>query len=178
MILIIAVLVIILSLILSMKNVRSFIAPERYGIETREQEMLIEPKTQQAGGLPGRTENIDDSERKRLLDLLALYQTMAPDTAGPNSDYMIAFAQKTGCRQNVQAINNAVEAWHVVNSQWPRDDLGDISRDRNFFPNGIPPCPVDGSIYRLDPRSHRVLGHTHPEIPDIKSPYDVLPRPR
>ena len=76
----------------------------------------------------------------------------------------VLFTLKTACRDNVKTINQAVEAWNMVNSEWPKDDLSDIGRDRDYFPNGIPTCPVDGSAYYLDPVLHRVAGHGHGDI--------------
>lgn len=89
------------------------------------------------------------------------------------SDQAVLFALKSACRMNVMMINNAGDAWYLQNDNWPKDNLADIARDRDYFPNGIPRCPVDGSRYRLDPKSHRVAGHSHPEIKDMLSPYSI-----
>jgi hypothetical protein len=81
------------------------------------------------------------------------------------AEKLIAFTKKTVCRRNVEIINTMVEFWSVKHDGlWPRDDLSDIGRDKNYFPKGVPACPIDGSPYRLDPVSHRVKGHEHPGI--------------
>jgi len=48
----------------------------------------------------------------------------------------------------------------VEKGAWPANDLSDIGADSNYFPDGTPTCPVSGQPYRLDPTTHRVIGHT------------------
>ncbi len=80
-------------------------------------------------------------------------------------DKLIEFAQKAACRRNVQMINMAVEFWYIKHEGvWPREDLSDIGRDTDYFPSGVPVCPLDGTPYKISRISHRVVGHEHPEI--------------
>ncbi len=74
-----------------------------------------------------------------------------------------ATAKINSCYQNKAAINTGVEKWYFDNGTWPTDNLADISADVNYFPDGIPTCPVDGSAYDMDPLvgNNRVAGHTH-----------------
>jgi hypothetical protein len=37
--------------------------------------------------------------------------------------------------------------------------LSDIGADPDYFPDGLPTCPSTGAAYRLDPVTHRVVGH-------------------
>ncbi len=79
---------------------------------------------------------------------------------------VLASAQTTkinACRQNKAAINTAVERWYFETGTWPLDNLSDIAADVNFFPDGIPVCPVDGTAYAFDPivGNYRVTGHAH-----------------
>jgi len=53
------------------------------------------------------------------------------------------------------------ELWYRAMGTWPSPDLSDIGSDSNFFPEGLPVCPVDGTEYRLDATTHRVIGHQH-----------------
>jgi prepilin-type N-terminal cleavage/methylation domain-containing protein len=53
-------------------------------------------------------------------------------------------------------INSAVERYYVDHSTWPAADLSDIGADTNYFPDGIPTNPVDGSAYSLNTTTHRV----------------------
>jgi general secretion pathway protein G len=52
-------------------------------------------------------------------------------------------------------INSAVERWYIDTGSWPAADLSDIGADTDYFPDGIPTNPVDGSAYTLD-ANHRV----------------------
>jgi prepilin-type N-terminal cleavage/methylation domain-containing protein len=57
---------------------------------------------------------------------------------------------------NKATINAAVERWYVEKGSWPANNLSDISADANYFPEGIPTNPVDGSAYTLNATTHRV----------------------
>lgn len=76
----------------------------------------------------------------------------------------VLFALKAACRENVARINTSVEMWNIMKERWPNVSLSDIGRDIDYFPSGVPQCPVDGTAYRLDPVTHRVSGHAHQEI--------------
>jgi len=65
------------------------------------------------------------------------------------------------CLQNKASINTAVEKWYFDKGTWPLDALTDIGADADYFPDGIPVCPVDSSAYALDTTTHRVTGHAH-----------------
>jgi len=65
------------------------------------------------------------------------------------------------CEGNVARINMAIEKWFFDKGRWPAADLSDIGRDRAYFPNGIPRCPVTREPYRMDPQCHRVRRHSH-----------------
>lgn len=53
-------------------------------------------------------------------------------------------------------INSAVERWYINTNSWPAANLSDIGADLNYFPDGIPPNPVDGSAYTLNTTTNRV----------------------
>jgi prepilin-type N-terminal cleavage/methylation domain-containing protein len=57
---------------------------------------------------------------------------------------------------NRGTINAAVERWYVEKGTWPADNLSDIGADGNYFPEGVPTNPTDGSAYTLNPATHRV----------------------
>jgi general secretion pathway protein G len=64
---------------------------------------------------------------------------------------------KTKVRDHHKAtINAAVERFYVDNNTWPAADLSDIAANVNYFPDGIPSNPVDGSAYSLNATTHRV----------------------
>lgn len=57
---------------------------------------------------------------------------------------------------NKATINSAVERWYVEKGAWPATNLSDIGADINYFPDGVPVNPVDGSAYTLNTTTHRV----------------------
>jgi prepilin-type N-terminal cleavage/methylation domain-containing protein len=56
---------------------------------------------------------------------------------------------------NKATINSAVERWYVEKGSWPANNLSDIGADTNYFPDGVPANPVDGSAYSLNAATHR-----------------------
>lgn len=69
--------------------------------------------------------------------------------------------KKEACFHNKAVINKQVEQYFFETGGWPANSLSDIGNDPNYFPDGIPTCPVNGTSYTLNPLSKRVLGHTH-----------------
>jgi prepilin-type N-terminal cleavage/methylation domain-containing protein len=57
---------------------------------------------------------------------------------------------------NKATINAAVERWYIENGTWPANNLSDIAADADYFPEGVPTNPVDGSAYTLNATTHRV----------------------
>jgi len=57
---------------------------------------------------------------------------------------------------NKATINAAVERWYVEKGSWPAVNLSDIGADTNYFPDGIPTNPTNGSAYSLNATTHRV----------------------
>jgi general secretion pathway protein G len=69
-------------------------------------------------------------------------------------------AKEKSCYHNRAEINIAVEQYYIHTGNWPLADLSDIGSDDNYFPEGIPTCPVSGAPYRINGGIHRVEGHT------------------
>src|SRR5688572_16156911 len=57
---------------------------------------------------------------------------------------------------NKATINAAVERWYVEKGSWPANNLSDIGADTNYFPDGIPTNPINGTAYSLNATTHRV----------------------
>jgi prepilin-type N-terminal cleavage/methylation domain-containing protein len=68
-------------------------------------------------------------------------------------------AKEKCCLHNAAEINISVERYYIHMGLWPADNLSDIGTDPDYFPEGLPTCPVSGDAYRLDPATHRVIGH-------------------
>ena len=71
-------------------------------------------------------------------------------------------AKEACCLHNRTEIDITVERYYIHTGDWPDDDLSDIGTDPDYFPDGVPSCPVSGDPYQLDPATHRVLGHSGP----------------
>ena len=57
---------------------------------------------------------------------------------------------------NKATINAAVERWYIEKGSWPATNLSDIGADTNYFPDGIPTNPINGTAYSLNATTHRV----------------------
>ena len=69
-------------------------------------------------------------------------------------------AKVQSCEMNRSIINKQVESYYFVEATWPLDSLADIKSNFNYFPDGIPTCPVDETSYVLRPSPyHRISGH-------------------
>ena len=69
-------------------------------------------------------------------------------------------AKVQSCEMNRSIINKQVEAYFFVEATWPVDSLADIKTDYDYFPDGVPTCPVDETSYVLRPSPyHRVSSH-------------------
>ena len=88
-----------------------------------------------------------------ILGILAVL--IVPRVVGGNDR-----AKDTSCLHNRTEINITVERYYLHNGIWPANDLSDIASDPEYFPDGLPTCPASGQPYRLDPTTHRVIGHT------------------
>jgi general secretion pathway protein G len=71
-------------------------------------------------------------------------------------------AKEKCCHHNRAEIDISTERYYIHTGSWPADNLSDIGVDPNYFPEGVPACPVSGQAYRLDSVTHRVVGHTGP----------------
>jgi general secretion pathway protein G len=74
-------------------------------------------------------------------------------------------AKTRSCFHNRSELNSAAERWYIENNAWPASDLSDIGADVNYFPAGIPVCPVTGNAYTLNATTHRVDGHSTSTAP-------------
>jgi prepilin-type N-terminal cleavage/methylation domain-containing protein len=93
-----------------------------------------------------------------LLELLAVVTILGiiAVVVIPRISVSSSTAKANANNQNRSEINSAVERWYFNNGTWPANDLSDIGVDTNYFPNGLPTNPVDGSAYSLNAATHRV----------------------
>ena len=71
-------------------------------------------------------------------------------------------AKQRTCVYNVGHIHSAVERYRDATGSWPSANLVELDGALDYFPDGIPPCPVSGAAYTLDVTGglYRVDGHT------------------
>ena len=67
-------------------------------------------------------------------------------------------AQIKTCLHNRAHLNSAAERYAVLNQTAPTS-LGDLDV-LDYFPGGMPVCPVTGNAYSLNATTNRVEGHT------------------
>jgi prepilin-type N-terminal cleavage/methylation domain-containing protein len=97
-----------------------------------------------------------------LLELLAVVTILGiiASIVLPRVTTSTSVAKEKTCYHNRAQINSQAEQWYIEKGAWPANNLSDIGADVNHFPDSIPVCPVSGQPYRLDPTTHRVIGHT------------------
>ncbi|MCA9210908.1 MAG: prepilin-type N-terminal cleavage/methylation domain-containing protein [Planctomycetales bacterium] len=93
-----------------------------------------------------------------LLELLAVVTILGiiAVVVVPRVSVSSATAKQQADRQNKSEINAAVERWYFDKGVWPANDLSDIKIDNDYFPQGLPNNPVDGTAYTLNATTHRV----------------------
>jgi general secretion pathway protein G len=70
-------------------------------------------------------------------------------------------AKTAACHTYKGDIEIQAELWMHNSGSWPAADLSNIGGDLNYFPTGLPTCPVDASPYTIAPSTGRVIGHNH-----------------
>jgi len=94
-----------------------------------------------------------------LLELLAVVAILGTISALiiPRVTASAATAKEATDSINRAKINAAVERWYLEQGVWPANDLSDIGVNPDYFPEGIPPNPVNGFPYTLNATTHRVI---------------------
>ena len=70
-------------------------------------------------------------------------------------------AKRNACFSYKGDIEVQVQRWWRIQGSAPAANLGTIGADTDYFPSGLPVCPVDGSVYTIDTSTGEVVGHTH-----------------
>jgi general secretion pathway protein G len=105
--------------------------------------------------------NLVSNHRRRgfsLLELLAVVTILGIIAAiiVPRVTVSSSTAKSKVRDHHKATINAAVERYYVDNNSWPAADLSDIGANANYFPDGVPTNPVDGTTYSLNATTHRV----------------------
>ena len=72
----------------------------------------------------------------------------------------VGTSKSAACQASKGDVEVQCELWRHNTGSWPATNLSNIGDDVNYFPAGVPACPVDGSAYTID-SSGRVVGHNH-----------------
>jgi len=72
-----------------------------------------------------------------------------------------ASAKGNACRANQGEIELQVKLWYRNHGAYPAANLSDIGGNTDYFPEGLPTCPVNGTAYTIDTTTGLVTGHTH-----------------
>lgn len=104
----------------------------------------------------------NQNEGFTLLELVAALMIIALlSTIGcPNLTRGQSDSKSAACQAHQGNIEIQAELWRHNTGVWPATNLSNIGSDVNYFPQGLPTCPVDGSAYTID-SSGRVVGHAH-----------------
>ena len=70
-------------------------------------------------------------------------------------------AKANACHVHKGDIEIQAELWMSNTGSWPATNLSAVGADVNYFPEGLPTCPVDGTNYTLDTATGLVIGHNH-----------------
>ncbi len=71
-----------------------------------------------------------------------------------------ASSKVAACNAIKGDIEIQAELWRHNSGAWPAANLADIGVDVDYFPTGVPLCPVTGGGYTID-GTGRVVGHNH-----------------
>jgi prepilin-type N-terminal cleavage/methylation domain-containing protein len=72
------------------------------------------------------------------------------------------------CRKNVDIINSQIELYHSRTGSWPVD-LGEVTKDPNYFPDGPPECPFKTAYILVKTNGrNRVPEHKHLDSKEVK----------
>lgn len=66
-------------------------------------------------------------------------------------------ARENACATNVDIINTQMEMW-AANNNGAYPELEKLTSDADYFPDGMPLCPLDGA-YSLDKNKRAVCDH-------------------
>lgn len=79
-----------------------------------------------------------------------------------------ATAKENACDANKANINTQIEKYYFDTGSWPSEDLSEMvpPTTYDYFPDGLPTCPVSGSAYEMNTTTHRVYeGANHDHTP-------------
>lgn len=109
--------------------------------------------------------NIRAINRRRGLSLTELMAVVAilgvlAAMALPRTSTSRTNGHRAACHVNRAEIELQVAMWLRDQGSLPLSNLADLGANPDYFPEGLPTCPVDGTAYTID-ADGRVVGHDH-----------------
>lgn len=91
-----------------------------------------------------------------LLELLAVITIISVVAAVvvPRISVSGVAAKKEMCKQHVSEVNRALERYFVQNGTLTTDLA--VLNSSDYFPDGVPTCPLLGTSYQVDDNSRRL----------------------
>ena len=78
------------------------------------------------------------------------------------------------CKKNVDIMNTQIELFYSRTGSWPAD-LGQVTKDPNYFPDGPPECPFDTPYVMITTNGkYRVSEHKHIDSKEVKTISDKV----
>jgi len=78
------------------------------------------------------------------------------------------------CRNNVKIMNSQIELYYSRTGSWPVD-LGQVTKDPNYFPDGPPQCPFDIPYVLVTTNGkNRVAEHKHLDSKEVRTISDKV----
>lgn len=96
-------------------------------------------------------------ELMAVVAIVSLLAALAIPRIGDTTDS----GNRTACHVNRAEIEVQARLWKRAAGTYPAANLSDIGADLNYFPEGVPTCPLDGTTYTIDPTTGEVIGHDH-----------------
>jgi prepilin-type N-terminal cleavage/methylation domain-containing protein len=95
-----------------------------------------------------------------LITVLAILGVLAILIVPRVSNHQLT-SKRAACCAHQGDIELQVKLWKRNNGNYPAANLSDVGADLNYFPSGLPVCPVDGTAYTISTTTGLVTGHTH-----------------
>lgn len=98
-----------------------------------------------------------------IIELLAVVAIMGVLAAIllPRATSGVDEAECEACFTNQGNIELQCQLWRRNNGSFPAANLLDVGASVEYFPGGLPTCPVDGTTYTIDTTTGLVTGHSH-----------------
>jgi prepilin-type N-terminal cleavage/methylation domain-containing protein len=110
--------------------------------------------------LPGRPWHHRAFSLTELIAVVAILSVLAALIVPRVTGYADG-SKHASCHANQGDIELQVKLWRRIHGTYPAANLSNIAANPDYFPSGLPTCPVDGSSYSIDTTTGLVIGHTH-----------------